>query len=96
MLEQRLGDLDHLDGMAQQLLALKPNPTSQFNVKKLLKQVKAMEKEVSLLRSSVSERHRESEEEESEGDELGAGPPSPSPRSRAPTRMTKTSSSLGG
>lgn len=55
-LNARMEDMDLMDEQHAHLLALRPTPASQFTVKKLLKQVKAMEKEVTALRSSVSER----------------------------------------
>jgi len=58
--------MDALEDMAGSLNALKPTPVSKFSVKNLLKQVKAMEKEVQLLRGSVSARVKGSAQDDSD------------------------------
>lgn len=65
-LQVQMDRMRELDEMANTLQALKPTPVSKFSVKNLLKQVKAMEKEVQLLRGSVSERQRGTNTDESD------------------------------
>jgi len=68
-MDAKLEDVAHLEEVAQQLLAMKPSPASQFTVKKLLKQVRAMEKEVTSLRSAVGVRKAAEMSDDSDGEE---------------------------
>ena len=75
--------MNEIEESYRSILALKPTPVSKFSVQNLLKQVKAMEKEVQSLREAASAKEDAKTDDEGKKKKAKGSTPTGTPRKMA-------------